>query len=201
MTFGKRGRPPEDRLLRQCEIFEAVAPLIEAEGARHVSMGDAAHAACLSIGGLYHYFPTKRDLVLHGLDPAARQRICADEAARLRDLSRTHPVSFADFYADVTLRIIAFMRPSVNAALELGNDTLQEALDARWTSDVDEMVAGFRLLLPSAPVASLSSLARAIRWLMLGELIQPEADLALVRSDLRLLIGAHVGAQSATIAA
>ncbi|MBK9715083.1 MAG: helix-turn-helix transcriptional regulator [Kouleothrix sp.] len=64
MLFGKRGRPPEDRLARQREIYTAVAPLIEREGVRRLSMRQAAAAACLSIGGLYHYFPTKRELVL-----------------------------------------------------------------------------------------------------------------------------------------
>jgi hypothetical protein len=34
MTFGKPGRPPEDRLARQREIYEAVVPLICRDGAR-----------------------------------------------------------------------------------------------------------------------------------------------------------------------
>ena len=62
MAFGKPGRPPEDRLARQREIYEAVIPLIYRDGARRLSMRDAASAACLSIGGLYHYFPNKREL-------------------------------------------------------------------------------------------------------------------------------------------
>ncbi|MBK9715090.1 MAG: TetR family transcriptional regulator [Kouleothrix sp.] len=32
--------------------------MIEREGVRRLSMRQAAAAACLSIGGLYHYFPT-----------------------------------------------------------------------------------------------------------------------------------------------
>jgi len=63
----KPGRPPEDRLKRQHEIFLAVAPLIERYGARRLTLRQAARAAHLSLGGLYHYFPTKRDLVLHAL--------------------------------------------------------------------------------------------------------------------------------------
>ena len=71
MTFGKRGRPLEDRLARQREIYTAVAPLILQKGAGELSMRQAARAASLSIGGLYYYFPTKRALVLHGLSPQA----------------------------------------------------------------------------------------------------------------------------------
>ena len=36
MAFGKPGRPPEDRLARQREIYEAVTPLIYRDGARRL---------------------------------------------------------------------------------------------------------------------------------------------------------------------
>lgn len=35
---GKPGRPPEDRLKRQQEIYLAVAPLIEEYGARRLTL-------------------------------------------------------------------------------------------------------------------------------------------------------------------
>jgi AcrR family transcriptional regulator len=200
MTFGKPGRPPEDRLMRQREIFEMVSPLIVAHGAR-ISMREAADAACLSVGGLYHYFPTKRDLVLHGLDPAARRRICADEGKRLSELLRRDELSLVDFFVDTTLRLIAFMRPSVIAALDLGDDTLQQTLDARWTRDVDEMVDGFQVMLPDAPVAALSALARSIRRAMLGVLIERDVDMQIVRADLRTLIATHVDSLTAAVVA
>jgi AcrR family transcriptional regulator len=196
MTFGKPGRPHEDRLLRQREIYLAVSPLILTHGAR-ISMVEAAEAACLSVGGLYHYFPTKRDLILHGLDPAARRRICADESQRLRGLLDGSDRSLVEFFVDTTLHLIAFMRPSVVAAFDLGDGTLQRTLDACWTTDVREMVDGFRVLLPDAPVADLSALARSIRRAMLGVVIEPEVDMEVVRADLRRLIGAHVDALTA----
>jgi AcrR family transcriptional regulator len=88
---GKPGRPPEDRLKRQSEIFLAVTPLIERYGARRLTMRQAARAAHLSVGGLYHYFPTKRDLVLHALKPEAVARVCAEFHGRHADLERTDP--------------------------------------------------------------------------------------------------------------
>src|SRR5260370_10216675 len=45
MTFGKPGRPPEDRMARQCEIFVAVSPLLLTIGAQQLSMRQAAQAA------------------------------------------------------------------------------------------------------------------------------------------------------------
>ena len=73
---GKLGRPPEDRLLRQCEIYRAVPPLLLSAGARGLTMRDAARAACMSLGGLNHYFPIKQQLVLFGVEPAAGARLC-----------------------------------------------------------------------------------------------------------------------------
>ena len=75
MSFGKPGRPREDRLLRQREIFGAVAPLVLERGARRVTMRDAARAAYLSVGALYHYFPTKRDLYVAGLREIADELV------------------------------------------------------------------------------------------------------------------------------
>jgi AcrR family transcriptional regulator len=51
MAFGKPGRPPEDRLARQREIYEAVVPLIYRDGARRLSIREAARAAHMSVGG------------------------------------------------------------------------------------------------------------------------------------------------------
>ena len=72
--FGKPGRPPEDRLERRREIWAAVSPLIEKAGARNLTMRQAAAVSFLSLGGLYHYFPDKRSLVLFGLDQDIRNR-------------------------------------------------------------------------------------------------------------------------------
>jgi AcrR family transcriptional regulator len=200
MTFGKPGRPPEDRLLRQREIFQAVAQLIVASGARQFTMREAADAACLSIGGLYHYFPTKRDLALHGLHPEARERICADESARMGDLLQQRSGSPIDITIDALMRIYAFIRPSALAVLDLGSDTFQETLDSGSASDLGSLIDIFRQLLPDASDEHLISLARSIRWLVRGALIDRDVDMQQVRSDLRLLIAAHVNGRSRQVA-
>jgi AcrR family transcriptional regulator len=116
---GKPGRPPEDRLRRQHEIFLAVAPLIERYGAKRLTMRQAARAAHLSLGGLYHYFPTKRDLVLHALKPEAVARLCAEFHGRHAGLERTDPGRHVQADVDYMARQCFFIRPAFHAALEL----------------------------------------------------------------------------------
>lgn len=197
MTFGKPGRPPEDRLLRQREIFEAVAPLILKYGARRFSMREAADAASMSVGGLYYYFLTKRDLVLHGLDLAARDRICADETARIIALSRQQPRSLLDGTVDALMRIFSFIRPSALAVLELGNEAIQGTFDGDWTGNLSTLVEGFRRLLPDATDEHLASLARSVRWIVRGAVIDRDIDPEQVRADLRQMLAAQVGSVEA----
>src|SRR3954466_12428039 len=98
MTFGKVGRPPEDRFARKLEIFQAVSPLLLSVGAHRLSMQQAAKAACLSVGGLYHYFPTKRDLVLYTLQPDVLDRRCMDFHNQYRDVAQRHPHRYFELY-------------------------------------------------------------------------------------------------------
>jgi AcrR family transcriptional regulator len=191
MSFGKPGRPPEDRIARQREIYEAVVPLIYRDGARRLSMRDAARTARLSVGGLYHYFPTKRDLVLHGLRGDARDRLCQEYRARIADLSGWSPDRYVDAYLDHSIRMFTFVRPAVWAALELGNEELQANLDAGLTANVGELVESLCQVVPYVPERDLQALARAIRRVALGALIDRNAVLDETREQLRALIEGH----------
>jgi len=131
--FGKRGRPPEDRLVRQREIYTAVAPLIVQDGARRLSMRQAAQAACLSIGGLYHYFPTKRELVLHGLCPEALLKLCQDFHAQFGHLAEMDPRRYIDEGIEVVVEQVRFCRPAIHAALELGTESFWEVIETLLT--------------------------------------------------------------------
>lgn len=98
MSLRKLGRPPEDRLLRQREIYQAASPLIREQGVRVLSMRDVADVACLSIGGLYHYFPTKRDLILHGIQIETLQRFCEDFHQHFTDLVHSNPQQYFEVF-------------------------------------------------------------------------------------------------------
>ncbi len=196
MSFGKPGRPPEDKLARQREIYEAVAPLILEVGARRLSMRDAARAAHMSVGGLYHYFPTKRDLVLHSLEWEARHRLCREYREQLFSLSGWNADAHIEVYLDLSIRMFAFMRPSVQAALELGAEELQEALDAGLAANVGELVESLRLVSPEATELDLEKLARTIRRVVLGALVDQHADLDETREQLRAIVeGYALGAR------
>lgn len=188
---GKIGRPAEDQLARRREIYQAVAPLLVRVGARRLSMREAARAACISVGGLYHYFPTKRDLVLHGLSWDARDRLCRDYRERIADLAGWSLDRYLELYLDHSLMMFAFIRPSIQAALELGADELQEALDGGLAANVGELVASLRQVVPGATARDLETLARAIRRVVLGALVDRQADLAETREQLKMLIEAH----------
>ena len=192
MAFGKPGRPPEDRLARQYEIYQAVVPLLVRVGPRRLSMQEAAHAACLSIGGLYHYFPTKRDLVLHGLDIAARDRLCRDYRAALTNLRVWSLDEGIEAYLDHSIRMFAFVRPSARAALELGAAELQRMLDYGLAHNVTDLAETLRVLAPEAPQAEREALGRAIRRVALGSMLDERADFAEVRDQLRLLIEGYL---------
>jgi AcrR family transcriptional regulator len=189
MAFGKPGRPKEDRQLRQREIYRAVGPLILADGARKLSMRDAARAACLSVGGLYHYFPTKRELVLHGLDDDARERLCREQRLRFGELEGLTFKQRVEVFLDLAVELaFGFLQPAVLAALELGNGTLQERLDAGLSDHVDELTEGLRALLPGMPPSDHETLGRAIRRTTLGLLVDRNVQPDELRRQLRVLI-------------
>lgn len=188
---GKIGRPAEDQLARRREIYEAVAPLILTVGARRLSMREAARAACISVGGLYHYFPTRRALLLHGLSWDARDRLCREYRERIADLAGWSLDRYLELYLDHSLRMFAFIRPSIQAALELGAEELQAALDSGLAANVGELVASLRQVVPGATERDLETLARAIRRVVLGALVDRHADLAETRAQLRTLIEAY----------
>jgi AcrR family transcriptional regulator len=116
--------PPEDRLCRQREIYLAVAPLLRRSGVRGLSMRAAARAAYVSVGGLYYYFPTKRDLALHGLQPEAIARYCHDKVGAFAHLAETDPAAFSTAILDhFHALVVGFVLPAYDAAVELGVET------------------------------------------------------------------------------
>jgi AcrR family transcriptional regulator len=184
------GRPAEDKLARRREIYEAVAPLILTIGARRLSMREAARAACISVGGLYHYFPTKRDLLLHGLDYDARDRLCREYRDRIADLAGWGLERYLELYLDHSIMMFAFIRPSIQAALELGVEELQAGLDSGLAANVGELVESLSRVVPGVPRRDLEALARALRRVILGALVDRQADLDETRSQIRMLIEA-----------
>jgi AcrR family transcriptional regulator len=191
MTFGKKGRPPEDRLARQSEIFLAVAPLILRDGARRLSMRAAADAACLSVGGLYHYFPTKRDLVLHGLCPEALLRVCQDFHAEFGYLSEVDPRRYIDEGIGVMVKHVGLCRPAIHAALELGTASFWEVIDSLLTNTALEFEVHLRRLCPELGDQEVAQWGRAIRRAICAAFLDKEITQDELRAELRLLVDGY----------
>ena len=194
MAFGKPGRPPEDRLARQGEICAAVGPLILGHGVSRLSMREAAYAACLSIGGLYHYFRSKRELALHPLQPEALLRTCHDFHGAYGYLGERDPARYLEAYVDFLARTALFLRPAVWAALELGAAEFQEglALGFGMPALYDEFVGLLARALPDAETRDLPALADAVRRSVIGALLEKETGEAELRAALAALLNGHV---------
>lgn len=193
MTFGKPGRPPEDRLARQAEICIAVGPLILERGVGRLSMRQAAYAACLSVGGLYHYFPTKRELALHPLQPEALMRTCRDFHAAHGHLAERDPAAYLEAYLDLLARTASFLRPAVWAALELGVAEMQEGLALGFGMPVihAEFLELLGRALPDAETRDIPALANAVRRAVIGALLEKRTEEATLRAELAALLAGH----------
>lgn len=190
MTFGKPGRPPEDRLGRQRAIYESVAPLILDRGPRAMSMRDAAHAAHMSVGGLYHYFPTKRDLVLHALRPEAFARLCQDFEARWGSRRQSEAQACLSAFVEQFVTQIVFVRPALHAALELGVDTFWDAVDAGITAGLDDFSQFLQSVVFAVDDRDVAVLARSLRRLFFAALLDKRAKPDVLRGELWALIEA-----------
>lgn len=204
MSFGKKGRPPEDRLARQREIYHAVSPLILRDGVRTLSMRQAARAACLSVGGLYHYFPTKRDLVLHGLCPEALLSVCEDFHARFGYLSDVDPQRYLDAGIGVIVEHVSLCRPAIHAALELGADSFWGVIDTLLTNTTCDFEVHLRRLYPAVSDRDVQQWGRAIRRAICAAMLDKSAPPDELRDELRALVDSHamrVGGAGQAVAA
>ena len=191
MSLRKLGRPQEDRLLRQREIYQAASPLILEQGVRALSMRDVADVACLSIGGLYHYFPTKRDLILHGIQLEALHRFCEDFHHRFTDLVHSNPQQYFEAFYRHLIDSALFVRPSVYAAISLGVDAftiISESIDML----VCEFVESLRLLDSTLSEDRLTTLARAIRSFCLAAIVDTSSTNEELSNAFYLLIGGYL---------
>ena len=154
-------------------------------------MQEAADLACLSIGGLYHYFPTKRDLVLHGIQPETLQRFCQDFHQQFNDPVRVNPQQKFDAFYRYLLEAALFMRPSVYAAAELrvGVFTI---VSENMELLIVEFIDNLRLLDSTLPEDRLNTLARAIRRFFLAAVVDTSSSNEELHDEFYLLIGGYL---------
>jgi len=188
VAFGKPGRPREDRLLRQREIYSMVVPLLVERGARRLTMRDAARAAYVSVGSLYHYFPTKRDLVLHGLRQEPLERFCHDYFAKYLGLRSNDPWKFFDGFIEFQAEACLFVRPSVQAAVELGSEAFWPALDGVIDLGLAKFADALRVAVPGATELDVSRLARSVRHVFIAGMFDRSMTSGELRDEIRTVI-------------
>ncbi|SRR5712692_3342632 len=200
--FGKPGRPPEDRIQRRREIWAAVSPLIEKSGARNLTMREAAAASFLSLGGLYHYFPDKRSLVLYGLDQDAHERVCIEFIAQYGHLKDSDPSAAADAFIRFFGGRVSFVRPAIRAALELGAEDFMSQLEANINMGLEGFMEVLRLALPDADDRDLRVVGRSARRVVLGGLMDRSVTQSEIEEELRAVVaGVPVGRRVAPLLA
>ena len=178
-----RGRPVEDRLLRQREIYEAASPLILACGPRRLSMQQIAGAAHMSVGTLYYYFPSKRDLVLCGLQPDILAHRCAAFHRSADHLRLSDPGAYLRAFIESSVDGIMFLRPAVFAATELGSSVLWPSLETALAANTQEFQDALRgaVSTSAARVPGLARFGRIWRRFFFGAVLDwnaPRAELA-----------------------
>lgn len=186
-AFGKAGRPAKDPVEERLRIYRAAGPLILEFGVRGTTIDAVARRACLSPGGIYHYFASKRDLLLYGLMPEALSAAClaATEGLHAALASRPPPAiaEVIDLYVEKNVEMIEFVRPSLHAAIELGRPELRRRLSAGVREDADSLVTALRSLHPD--LARRSDLANAIRRTILGIALDETIPAVEARQQLR----------------
>ena len=197
--FAKPGRPPEDRLQRRRQIWAAVSPLIEKHGARKLTMRQAATVSYLSLGGLYHYFPDKRSLVLFGLDQEAHAQVCIEFKARYGHLKDGDPHAAAEAFIHFFGGRVSFVRPAVLAALELGADDFMSRLETNINFGLDGFIEVLQLALPDAEDRNLRLVARSVRRLVLAGLVDRSITQSEIEEEIRAVVsGVPVGRRTST---
>jgi AcrR family transcriptional regulator len=126
-------------------------------------MRQAARASCLSLGGLHHYFPTKRELLLHGVQPEAAARLCLAFHAEHGWLKAADPARFLAAWVDFEVEPVVFIRPAIQAALELGQDAFWGAIENGLDAGLDDLAETLDLLVPTADPEGRRVLAQRLR--------------------------------------
>ena len=185
--FGKPGRPREDVFLRRLEIYTAVAPLLEKAGARALTMRQAAAAAHMSVGGIYHYFPSKRDLVLFVLSPDALQHLC-EQPQLLAPREPTDPHAHLATFLEGLVRGVPLLRPAVLGAIELGAGPALDFVDATMTVKVHEFGLALRAVRTDIGDAEAQAIDRAVRHTTLGAMLDRSVTPSELRGELYMIV-------------
>jgi len=159
-------------------------------GPRRLSTQQIARAAHVSVGSLYYYFPSKRDLVLCGLRTDVLAHRCAAFHRWADHLRRSDPPGYLSAFVESSADSILFLRPAVYAAIELGSAALWPSLEVALAANTQQFQDALRgaLSTSEARVPGLARLGRTWRRFVFGAVLDREAPRQELADGLRALV-------------
>ena len=174
---GPRAATPGEGSATRRRILQIALTLMAQRGVDGTSMRDLASAAGLNVASLYHYFPSKRDLleavlVEHGFLPVSTPRLDPREYENIDS-------PLAQLLADILVSMFEvedFVRLMVGEAMR-GEETARAVgvdLFASFESAIEDWVTNNRPDLNEGPGAA--AVARLLSAMVVGIFIQHAAD-------------------------
>lgn len=197
MSFEKPGRPANDPAEERLRIYAAALPVIRESGAR-ASMNALAQSAHMSVGGLYHYFDSKHDLLLHGLNLEALALACDTFHQAMWDAVDQGAGAVAAAYVDSSVYMFRLVQPAALAALEMGLGEIRAQLAGAMQQDADGLIQALVAVSPDLSDDTRSDLAAAIRRTLLALSLDPHATEDDVRRQLTALIRGFIAIEAPT---
>lgn len=197
MSFEKPGRPANDPAEERLRIYAAALPVIREEGAR-ASMNAIAQSAHMSVGGIYHYFDSKHDLLLHGLNLEALALACDTFHRAMWDAVDRGAPAVAAAYVDKSVYMFRLIQPAALAAVEMGISEIRAQLAGAMQQDADGLIQVLIAVSPDLSDGTRTDLAAAIRRTLLALSLDPQATEDDVRRQLTALIRGFVAIEAPT---
>jgi AcrR family transcriptional regulator len=191
VSFEKPGRPPNDPAEERLRIYVAALPAIRKDGAR-ASMDALARLAHMSVGGVYHYFDTKRQLLLHGLSPEALELACRTFHDTMVGAADDGPAEVTSAYVDKTVHMFRLIQPAATAALEMSIAEMRAQLATALHQDADGLIQVLAKVSPDLTEQSRVELASGIRRTLMALALDPQATEADVRRQLTAVLRGFV---------
>ncbi len=160
-------------------ILQIALTLMSQRGVDGTSMRDLASAAGLNVASLYHYFPSKRDLLESVLIEQGFFPTRPDHAAGEAGSPDTEPMTLAQLLAEIMTSMFEvedFVRLMVGEAMRGEATARAVGLDlfASFESNIEDWVKNNRPDLDEGPGAA--AVARLLSAMVVGIFIQHAAD-------------------------
>jgi hypothetical protein len=122
--------------------------------------------------------------------------------AQYGHLKESDPRAAAEAFIHFFAGRVSFVRPAVQAALELGAEEFMSRLEANISMGLDGFMQTIRLALPDADDRDLGAVARSVRRVVLAGLVDRSVTESEVEEELRAVVsGVPVGRCQAPVAA